>query len=296
MQHSHDSVRAAALLTNRLVKLAVQPLAAREFWALAGRVDPGALLHATTTEIAERAGVPAEEAARLRTLLDAATAFGFAEERLGDGGVRLVPALAPEFPARLREQLGHGCPPFLLVAGPLDAVTRPGLGIVGTDTADERLHTVAADAARLAAQAAWPVITGLTGPADLAAIDACATAGGVAVGVPAEGITRVARRAEVRHRVHAGTLCLASPFAPDATPTATNATGRDRVVCGLAQLTLVVDAEAFDAGDAPVCVWTGAGAGPANTTLARRGATPIDDLTRLLAARPTPPPAQDPLF
>lgn len=308
MQHSHDSIRAAALLTNRLVRLDVKPLAAREFWRLVEQVDPGDLLHATVAEIGERAAVGPDEAARLRALLDAATALGFEEERLREGGISLVSAFDPAFPARLREVLGTACPPFLTVAGRVEWLARPGLGVVGSRDAEEPLLAVAAGAARCAVAAGWSVVSGLARGVDQTAMDAGYGAGGMVVGVPAEGIARVARSADLRRRVHAGQLCLASPFAPDAPFRAGNAMGRNKIVYALAQVTFVVRAdegsggtwggatEALDHGHGTVAVWTGDAAPAGNTALARRGATAVRDLADLLHAEPTERPSQGALF
>ena len=84
---SPDSARAALLLTNRLVPLDAAPMTAREFWQLVDRVDPADLLHADVDGTASRAGVDHDEAVRLRTLLDAATALTFEQERPHDNGI-----------------------------------------------------------------------------------------------------------------------------------------------------------------------------------------------------------------
>ena len=147
MTPSPEATRAALLLTNRLVALDAKPLTAREFWQLTHRVDVGDLIGASPSEIEELAGVTVEESIRYRTLLDAATALGFEQERLADGGIELISALDATFPARLRERLGSACPPFLLVAGPIDLLGREALGVVGSRDADDG----ALDAARRSA-------------------------------------------------------------------------------------------------------------------------------------------------
>ena len=283
---SPERTRAALLLTNRLVPLGATPLAAREFWQLVDRVDPAELLHADVAAIADRAGVDLDEAARLRTLLDASTAMSFEQERLADGGVSLVSALDDAFPTRLREHLGAGCPPFLLTAGPAEWLQRPGLGIVGAPDTSEAVLVVARRAAELAAERSWPVVCGLAPGVDHAAMNGAHDAGGAAVGVAAEGISMASRSAEIRRRVHAGELCLVSPYAPSARSSAAAAAGRDTIVHALSQVTFVVAAGA-GATDAlarrvvPVAVWTGEGADDANHALVRRGAIPITDPAQL---------------
>lgn len=301
--------RAALLLTNRLVRLDAAPMTAREFWQLVERVDPADLLGADVATIAERAGVDDDEANRYRTLLDAATAMSFEQERLADGGVSLISALDDRFPARLRERLGHGCPPFLLTAGPVDWLDRPSLGVVGSRDAAAPALDVARRAAVLAVEHGRPVVSGLARGVDQAAMDGALEAGGVAVGIPAEGISLASRSAEIRRRVHAGELCIASPYAPDARFSAGSAIGRNKIVHALSQVTFVVAAEdgsggtwtgakeSLDRRYCPVAVWMGDGATDGNHSLARRGATPITDLTQLFDIEDlAPTPLQDPLF
>ncbi len=309
MESSADSARAALLLTNRLVRLAAAPLTAREFWQLVEHVDPADLLGADVATIAERAGVAEDEAVRYRTLLDAATAMSFEQERLADGGVSLISALDDRFPTRLRNRLGHGCPPFLLTAGRLDWLDAPSLGVVGSRDAAQPALDVARRAAEVAVEHGRVVVTGLARGVDQAAIDGALDAGGVAVGIPAEGISLASRSAAVRRRVHAGELCLASPYAPDARSSAGSATGRNKIVYATSQVVFVAAAqdgsggtwagatEAVEHRYGPVAVWIGDGATDGNVALARRGAIPITDLAQLLDVGPLPPePTQDALF
>jgi predicted Rossmann fold nucleotide-binding protein DprA/Smf involved in DNA uptake len=310
MHYSPDSTRAALLLTNRLVSLGAKPMTAREFWDLVERVDPGALVHHDVSGIAELAGVDAEQAARLRVLLDASTALSFEQERLHDGGVSLISALDDLFPGVLRRRLGNACPPFLLVAGPFEWLGRPGLGVVGSRNAGDEAIAAARQSAQLAVRIGWPVINGLARGVDQAAMASALDAGGVVVGVPAEGILKAARNAETRRRVHDGELCIASPYAPDSPFNAGNAMGRNKIVYALSHVTFVVSAdtdtggtwagakESLDRHYAPVAVWAGAGARDGNHELIRRGAIPITDLAQLVDVDTSPdvPPLQRSLF
>ena len=202
MQHSLNTVRAALLLTNRLVSVSAAPLTARDFWALSERVDPGDLFHRDVSEIAELTGSSPDEAARLVSLLGASTAFGFEQDRLAEGGIELVSALDERFPASLRDRLGAACPTFLLLAGPIELLSRPGLGIVGSRDASEEAVATARTAAERAVAQGWAVVSGLARGVDHAGMSGALDAGGVVVGVPAEGILRASRNADVRrHRM-----------------------------------------------------------------------------------------------
>ena len=178
MTSSPDSTRAALLLTNRLVPLDAKPLTAREFWQLVDHVDPADLVHDDAAAIAERVGVDDDEAVRLRTLLDAATALGFEQERLEDGGVSLVSALDDRFPGVLRDRLGNACPTVPARRGPVDWLGRPGLGVVGSRDADDGLLGVARRSAELAVSHGWPVVSGLARGVDQASMAGALDAGG----------------------------------------------------------------------------------------------------------------------
>jgi len=307
--YSPESVRAALLLTNRLVSLDTKPLPAGEFWKLIDRVDPADLIDLDVDGIAELATLSHEQAFRYRTLLDASTAIIFEQERLLEGGITLISALDEHFPPVLRERLGTACPPFLLVAGPAEWLTRPGLGVVGSrDAGDEALDS-ARESAIMAFGHDWPVISGLAKGVDQVAMAGALDAGGVVLGVPAEGIVRASRNAEVRRRVHGGELCIASPYAPTSPFRVGNAMGRNKIVYALSRVAFVVSSDKESGGTwagakealarnfAHVAVWVGAGAKEGNEALIGRGATPITDLSRLfdLESNATPP-LQDSLF
>lgn len=310
MQYSPDSNRAALLLTNRLVTLDAKPLTAREFWRLVEQHDLGDLVQHDAAGISDLTGFDSDESERLRTLLDASLALSFEEERLHDGGIALISALDDRFPIGLRERLGTNCPPFLLVAGPIEWLSRPGLGIVGSRDASEQAFAAAREAAERAVAEGWPVVSGLARGVDQIAMAGALGAGGIVIGVPAEGILNASRNAEVRRRVHDGELCIASPYSPNAPFRAGNAMGRNKIVYALSQVTFVVASdkdsggtwagakEAIDRRYAPVAVWAGDGAKDGNRALIRKGATPITDLQQLFEIDTSliAPPLQETLF
>jgi predicted Rossmann fold nucleotide-binding protein DprA/Smf involved in DNA uptake len=307
-----ERVLAASLLTNRLVVLDAKPLPAGEFWSLVDRVDPATLLDLDVAGIADLVGCEHDEAVRLRTLLDASTALMFEQERLLEGGVTLISALDERFPGSLRQRLGPACPPFLLVAGATEVFgggAASALGVVGSRDAAAEALDVAADAGRMAAGRGWCVVSGLARGVDQVAMAAAIDAGGKAIGVPADGILQASRNADVRRGVHAGHLCLASPFAPSAPFRAGSALGRNKIIYALSQIAFVVSAESgsggtwagsletIERGYAHVAVWSGAGSKSGNVALVARGATPVADVSALFDLDPAiPPPQQDSLF
>jgi predicted Rossmann fold nucleotide-binding protein DprA/Smf involved in DNA uptake len=302
---------AGLLLTNRLVDVGAKPLSAGEYWALVAKVsDLDLLLDLDELAVAELLGGDTVEAKRIRTLLDATTAFAYERERLEEEGMALLSTFDATFPDRLIQRLGTTCPAFLTVAGPVEWLSAGGLGVVGSRDASPAALEVARAAAQVAIGAGVPVVSGLARGIDQESMACALDGGGAVVGVPAEGLRVAARSPEVRRRVHGGELCIASPYAPGMRFTAGNAMGRNKIVYGLADVTLVVCSdngsggtwegakEAIRRGFGPVAVWWGDGAGPGNSALVSLGGTAISDVHDVLAVteKPIEPKVQDSLF
>ena len=165
------------------------------------------------------------------------------------------------------------------------------------------------DVGKAAARQGWAVVSGMD-PVGDEAMRGAFDLGGAAVGVPAEGILNVSRAAHIRRSVHAGELCLVSPYPPKARFRALHATGRTKIVYALAQVTYVARTEhgvgetwagateALDHGYGAVAAWAGEGATDGNHALVRRGATAITELGQLFEpdAAVIRPPVDDTLF
>ena len=208
--------------------------------------------------------------------MGAGTAFSFERERLAEEGVLLVSALDDAFPSRLRERLGDSCPAFLLVAGPLEFLDAPAIGVVGSRDAVRR-SAGGRRGGRVGGRRVPDERSSAGSPAASirrrwrAAIDA----GAPVVGFPSEGL-RVAgsQRRRSAAGFTRGELCMASPYGPSTRFTAGNAMGRNKFIYGHADVTLVVCAElgtggtwegareALRRGFGRVAVWMGDGAGP----------------------------------
>lgn len=308
-----DASLAALLLTNRIVDVGAQPLAAGELWSLRRAVDDlSPLVGMAAADIATTASIPVRDAERYAALLAAGTAFAFERERLAQEGVVLISALDDAFPQQLRHRLHDACPTFLLVAGPLAFLGFGAIGVVGSRDAPAEALQVAATTASVATAHSTAIVSGLARGVDQAAMAAALDAGVPVVGVPAEGVRVAARNPEIRRRAHAGELCIASPYAPSARFTAGNALGRNKIVYAHAEATLVVCAEAGSGGTwqgaseairrgfGRVAVWTGDGSGPGNAALVDLGGMAIDDVGQLgqvgAIERPSSPRPQPSLF
>jgi predicted Rossmann fold nucleotide-binding protein DprA/Smf involved in DNA uptake len=305
-----DTSLAALLLTNRIVDVDVKPLSSSEFWSLCRSVeDPSSLVGLSVSGISEASSVSVDLAERIAHLLGAGTAFSFERERLAEEGIVLVSALDDAFPSGLRERLGDSCPAFLLVAGPIEFLSASAVGVVGSRNASDEALSVAEAAAKEAASASRAVVSGLARGIDQAAMASALDVGAPVVGFPSEGLRVVARNAEIRSRVHAGELCMASPYGPSMRFTAGNAMGRNKLIYGHAEITLVVCSDLGSGGTwegareamrrsfGRVAVWMGEGAGPGNAQLVESGGAAITDLHDLLTLESgVAPPQQTSLF
>ncbi len=302
---------AALLLTNRLVDVAAKPLSAGEYWALLAKVpDVGVLFDIDEQSVGELLGGDTIAAQRVTTLLAATTAFAYERERLEEEGISLLSTFDPAFPSRLINRLGTTCPAFLTVAGPVEWLSAGGVGVVGSRDASPAALEVARSAAQVAVDAGVPVVSGVARGIDQASMAGALVGGGAVVGIPAEGLRVAARSPEVRRRVHNGELCIASPYAPAMRFTAGNAMGRNKIVYGLADVTLVVCSddgtggtwegakEAIRRSFGPVAVWSGDGEGLGNAALIALGGTSITNVHAVLDApeHPNEPRVQGSLF
>lgn len=304
---------AALLLTNRIVDVGAKPLSAGEFWGLQGRLaDLDRLAGMSVADVQEAAAVSEDDAERVVALLGAGTAFAFERERLLEEGVDLISALDERFPHRLVERLGSACPAFLLVAGPVEFLDGVAIGVVGSRDASPAALDVATRVGSAATSHDRAVVSGLARGIDQAAMAGALDAGAPVIGVPTEGVRVVARSTEIRSRVHAGELCLVSPYGPGARFSTGNAMGRNKVVYALAERTLVVCSdqgkggtwegarEAMRRSFGHVMVWAGDGDGPGNAALARQGAQPVTSVEGFFQAAVEPfdtaAPAQGSLF
>jgi len=279
---------AVLLLTNRLVEVDAKPLAAGELWKLHSQLlSIGLVLECSAETLVSDHGLEATEVERLKKLCGAATAFMFEMERLEESGIRLLSFLDEGFPSHLIDVLGTKASAFLLVAGNISLLGRTGRGIVGSRNASEKVIEVAQSAARATVRQGEVVVSGLARGIDRLAMSAALDADGEVIGVPTEGLRRIASGNEIRNLVHEGRICLISPYAPDVGFSVGLAMGRNRFVYALSQSTLVVASdlkkggtwagaeEAIKGKFGQVDVWTGDGATKGNEGLVTIGARPV---------------------
>ena len=214
------------------------------------------------------------------------------------------------FPTRLRTI--HDPPVGLFVRGaPPQLEGRPAIAVVGARACSPYGSSVAHDLARGLAAAGAVVVSGLA-----RGIDACAHRGALAAGTTVAvlgcGIDRDYPRAHTALAAQvAAAGSIVSEYAPGVEPAPWRFPARNRIVSGLTQATLVVEARersgalitadlALDEGREVLAVpgeITSALSRGTNHLL-RLGAVPVTclgDALAVLGLEPAPPPAPDPV-
>lgn len=192
---------------------------------------------------------------------------------------------------------------MLYVAGPAGLLERRGVAVVGSRNVADEGAAVAQAAARAVAARGDTLVSGGAKGVDQLAMGAAIQAGAHAVGVLADALARRLRDPGVRRAISGEQLCLVTPSQPTAGFSVASAMGRNKVIYALADVTLVVAADAgrggawegavesLRRGFGPVAVWSGQGGGAGNDLLIGRGARPIADLRQLFDGS-APEPAQ----
>lgn len=278
----------------------------RRLAGLLSRFDsPLDILAAPLAALRDVEGIP-PSLARQITSCTTTLAAEFLAEVTRSGQQLLVPS-DTDFPAALRSIPDP--PPLLFARGTLDWLGRPAVAIIGSREHSRYGEEVALVLATVAAEAGAVVVSGMARGLDAIAHQSALDAGGGTIGVLGTGadIVYPARNRLLFDRVLGGGLLLTeSP--PGERPTAGAFPRRNRIISGLAQWLVVV--EAADASGTMITVGTAleqgrdvlAVPGPITSPtsrgtnrLLRDGATPIlspDDLATILGAPPSHPGPQ----
>jgi DNA processing protein len=153
-----------------------------------------------------------------------------------------VTLLDPDYPENLRHVADP--PPVLFSRGDLSSSDGQSVALVGTRRATPYGHAVAERLAAGLAQRGVTVVSGLAKGIDTVAHRAAVRAGGRTIAVLANGLDQVypAQNASLARTIVTGAGALVSEFAPGIPPDAVNFPRRNRIISGLARLTVVVEA------------------------------------------------------
>ncbi len=287
---------AVLAMTNRFTDVGVAPLKASELWRLLTRVDdPAGLLGLDERAAADLTPGTGVDPARLVRLLDAGVALAARLERLYERGISVITAFDEAYPHRLRDRLELAAPPVLYCAGETSLLGVDGIGVVGSRDVGPEAGEVTRKVAHLVADSGMTVVSGGAKGVDSISMAAAYEAGGSAIGVLADALERAIGQTDNRCAMLDGRACLCTPYRPDARFTAGSAMGRNKIIYGLARVTLVVASAEGEGGTwsgatealkkryGRVAVWTGDGSGPGNDALVKGGGAPIEQPEAILS-------------
>src|SRR6266850_1884325 len=272
------------------------PLTLKEWNALARRIhdsdlrQPGMLLGLSAEDVAKRLGLTVAEAERIVGLLARGGTLALELEQLAASGIWCVTRIDDAYPERLRNALKHQAPAVLFGAGDLNILQRPAIAIVGSRNIDERGIDFAERLGAVCARGSVAVVSGGARGTDRVSMQAALDAGGHAIGVLADSLSRSLRQPDVREFVANGRLVLLTPYQPDSGFSIGAAMGRNKLIYGAADYSVVVSSdyqkggtwsgavETLAAGWCPVFVRSGENAPAGNRELINKGAQPLKDI------------------
>lgn len=156
-------------------------------------------------------------------------------------GARCLVSADPEYPDALREIPDP--PPVLFAMGDLSLLARPGVAIVGSRDHSGYGQEVAERVARAAARAGIAIVSGMARGLDAVAHAEALRIGGPTIGVLGNGLGVIYPAANrlLYEQVAAKGLLL-TEFPPGDKPLAHSFPRRNRIISGLARVTVVVEA------------------------------------------------------
>lgn len=196
---------------------------------------------------------------------------------LAENGIHAASEFDDLYPSRFFETLGDVRPPVLFWAGNPGLFNAPSVGVVGSRDVDDSGSEFAAAVARVAVENGLVVVSGGARGVDRIAMNAALEAGGRSLGFLADSLESAVRKS--RQILEEGVACLATPYTPSARFSVGNAMGRNKLIYGHAQVTVVVSAsegsggtwagavEAFKKGYGVVAIRVGPDAPPGNRAL-----------------------------
>src|SRR2546426_2609102 len=271
------------------------PFTLKEWNALARKISDSEIKHTrgllglNAEALAGPLGLAAAEAERIVQLLARGGSMALELEHLAASGIWCVTRADDAYPARLRNALKHQSPAVLFGAGPLEILEKPAIAIVGSRNLDESGEEFARRLGSLCAQHSVVVVSGGARAVDRVSMQAALDAGGQAVAILADSLSRSIRQPDVREFVANGRLVLLTPYRPDNGFSIGAAMGRNKVIYGAADYSVVVSSdyqkggtwsgaiETLAAGWCPVFVRSGDNVPPGNKELINKGAQPLID-------------------
>jgi predicted Rossmann fold nucleotide-binding protein DprA/Smf involved in DNA uptake len=234
----------------------VKPLSLTEYsllvrWLVGVKMRPKDLFEKET--IAEASMGSGIDKQRLESLLGRGVQLGFVLEEWQRNGIWIISRSDVDYPARYKKHLKDKAPPLLFGVGNRSLLSGGGLGIVGSRNVDQAGETFTRQVAELCAYNSIPVVSGGARGVDQISMTTALEAGGVSVGILAENLLRKSVERKNRQAIADGRLLLLSPYHPNSRFTVGTAMGRNKLIYGMSDYSIIVSAEYKKGG-----TWAGA--------------------------------------
>lgn len=209
--------------------------------------DPDALLKWAKKNLSP---TDAEQVAERLALISDAEAYTI---ELSQIGITTITEFSDTYPTRYIEKLKGAHPAVLFVAGNLQLLREPLIGIVGSRDVDDEGSAFAENLASEGAKIGYGVVSGGARGVDKISMRAAYEAGAPSVGILADSLQRTAKSADTQEALESGRVCLMTPFSPTAGFSVGNAMGRNKLIYALSDATVIVAATEGSGG-----TWAGA--------------------------------------
>ena len=235
-----------------------QPLTLSEYnfvagWLRENDISPGDLLNPTLKNRLPNITIGKLDSHRLIALLERGVMLSLAVEKWTNQGLWILGRGDSQYPKRLKQRLRHSAPAILYGIGNIELLSQAGLAVVGSRDIDQEELDYTLQLGQTCAQQGIQVVSGGARGVDQAAMLAVLEAGGTALGILADSLSKIAVAGKYRAGIKEGRLTLVSTYDPNAGFNAGNAMGRNKYIYALADYALVVSSSFGKGG-----TWAGA--------------------------------------
>lgn len=253
-----NDAKAILLLCGRFGKSDEEkPLALGEYnhltdWMRDRNIRPSDLIVDTAARILEETP-PTIDRIRVKRLLSRGATMALAIEKWTNYGIWVICRSDSAYPLRLKQHLKKQAPPILYGVGDIDLLSRGGLAVVGSRNIDREAELFTRSVSEESIRWGMQIISGGARGVDQISMLSALEAGGSAVGVLADSLTKAAVAGKYRTGILERRLTLVSSFYPDASFNIGNAMARNKYIYALADFALIINAETQKGG-----TWAGA--------------------------------------
>lgn len=172
--------------------------------------------------------------------LSRSTRLAMELEELNNRGIWVTTHYEQSYPDHLRDTLGRHAPPFFYVAGDADNLQHHSVGFVGSRDATDTDKEYTRQLVKKVISDGYGIVSGGAKGIDITSEQTGLQAGGPVIEFPTEGLQRCLKDKQTREAVMDGRLTLASHYHPEAGWNMGAAMGRNKLIHGFGDYTIVV--------------------------------------------------------